>query len=131
MSRETFTNKEVKALGKQRWAAAIDPVGGEQLAAIFSQIYYGGSVAVSGLTAGTKFTTTVLPFILRGINLLGIDSVFCDMETRLNIWNRLASEFKPANIEFFIAKQVGLDEVPEVMPLLLKGQVKGRILVKC
>ena len=75
VSREEVYDGKIRALGKQKWAAAVDPVGGEPLASLLSQIHYGGSVAVSGLTAGTKLPTTVFPFILRGINLLGIDSV--------------------------------------------------------
>ena len=100
------------------------------MASLLSQIQYGGSVAVSGLTAGTKLPTTVFPFILRGVNLLGIDSVYCPMETRLKIWNRLATDFKPANLEELIQQEVTLDQLPDVLPTLLKGQARGRILVK-
>ena len=128
--REDVFNGKIRALGKQKWAAAVDPVGGEPLASLLSQIQYGGSVAASGLTAGTKLPTTVFPFILRGINLLGIDSVYCPMETRLNIWNRLASDFKPANLEDFIQREVTLQQLPEVLPTLLKGEARGRNIVK-
>ncbi|MFC7686527.1 acryloyl-CoA reductase [Ureibacillus sp. GCM10028918] len=130
VSREEVYDGKVRALGKQKWAAAVDPVGGEPLAALLSQIQYGGSVAVSGLTAGTSVPTTVFPFILRGVNLLGIDSVYCDMETRLKVWERLATDFKPANLEDVIQQEVTLSELPEVLPTLLKGQARGRILVK-
>ncbi|MGE7931474.1 NADPH:quinone oxidoreductase family protein [Viridibacillus arvi] len=128
--REEVFDGKIRALGKQKWAAAVDPVGGEPLASLLSQIQYGGSVAVSGLTAGTKLPTTVFPFILRGINLLGIDSVYCPMETRLKVWDRLASDFKPENLEKFIQQEVTLQQLPEVLPTLLKGQAKGRTLVK-
>lgn len=130
ISREEVFDGKIRALGKQKWAAAIDPVGGEQLASLLSQIYYGGSVAASGLTGGTKLPTTVFPFILRGINLLGIDSVNCPMETRLELWDRLATDFKPANLEQFIQEEVTLEQLPTVLPTLLKGQARGRILVK-
>ena len=130
VSREEVYDGKVRALGKQKWAAAVDPVGGEPLASLLSQIQYGGSVAVSGLTAGTKLPTTVFPFILRGVNLLGIDSVNCPMETRVKIWNRLATDFKPKNLEELIQQEVTLDQLPEVLPTLLKGQARGRILVK-
>jgi acrylyl-CoA reductase (NADPH) len=130
VSREEVYDGKIRALGKQKWAAAVDPVGGEPLASLLSQIQYGGSVSVSGLTAGTKLPTTVFPFILRGINLLGIDSVYCPMETRLNIWNRLATDFKPKNLEELIQKEVTLDQLPDILPTLLKGQARGRILVK-
>lgn len=129
VSRDEVFDGKIRALGKQKWAAAVDPVGGEPLAALLSQIQYGGSVAVSGLTAGTKLPTTVFPFILRGVNLLGIDSVYCDMETRKKVWNRFATDFKPANLEQFIQQEVSLQQLPDVLPTLLKGQARGRILV--
>ncbi len=130
LSREEVYNGKIPALGKQKWAAAIDPVGGESLAAILSQMQYGGSVAVSGLTAGTKVPTTVFPFILRGVNLLGIDSVECPMEKRLAVWNRLATDFKPSHLEQLIQKKVTLQELPDVFSTLLKGEARGRIIVK-
>src|SRR3954447_5440921 len=130
VSREEVYDGKIRALGKQKWAAAVDPVGGEPLASLLSQIQYGGSVAVSGLTGGTKLPTTVFPFILRGVNLLGIDSVNCPMETRVKIWNRLATDFKPKNLEELIQQEVTLDQLPAVLPTLLKGQARGRILVK-
>lgn len=127
--KEVFDGK-IKALGKQKWAAAVDPVGGEPLASLLSQIQYGGSVAVSGLTAGTKLPTTVFPFILRGVNLLGIDSVYCPMEVRLKVWTRLATDLKPVNLEQFIQQEITIQQLPEVLPTLLKGQARGRTLVK-
>ena len=130
LSREDVYDGKVRALGKQKWAAAVDPVGGEPLASVLSQIEYGGSVAVSGLTAGTKLPTTVFPFILRGVNLLGIDSVYCPMETRLKTWNRLATDFKPANLEELIQQEVTLQQLPDALPTLLKGNARGRITVK-
>ena len=130
VSREEVYDGKIRALSKQKWAAAVDPVGGEPLASLLSQIQYGGSVAVSGLTAGTKLPATVFPFILRGINLLGIDSVYCPMETRVKIWNRLATDFKPNHLEELIQQEVTLEQLPEILPTLLKGQARGRILVK-
>lgn len=75
-------------------------------------------------------STSVFPFILRGVNLLGIDSVYCPMDIRLKTWNRLAKDFKPANLENFIHQEVTLQQLPDVLPILLKGQARGRILVK-
>ena len=129
ISRDEIFNGKLRALGKQRWAAAVDPVGGEPLASLLSQIKYGGSVASSGLTAGTKIPTTVFPFILRGINLLGIDSVQCPMKTRQHIWNRLASDLKLDQYEHHIQQEVTLDELPNVFPTLLKGEARGRTIV--
>lgn len=128
--REEVYDGKVRALGKQKWVAAVDPVGGEPLASVLSQIHYGGSVAVSGLTAGTKLPSTVFPFILRGVNLLGIDSVYCPMDTRLKVWNRLATDFKPDNLEQLIQQEITLEQLPEALPTLLKGQAKGRTIVK-
>ena len=130
VSREEIYDGKIRALGKQKWAAAIDSVGGEPLAALLSQIQYGGSVAASGLTAGTKLPTTVFPFILRGINLLGIDSVYCPMETRLKIWDRLSTDFKPTNLVQLMQQEVTLAQLPTVLPTLLKAQARGRIIVK-
>jgi len=130
IAREEVYDGKLRALGKQKWAAAIDPVGGEPLAALLSRIQYGGSVAVSGLTAGAQLPATVYPFILRGINLLGIDSVYCPMDTRLNIWHRLATDLKPANLEAFVQQEITLEELPEALPILLKGAARGRIVVK-
>lgn len=130
LSREEVYDGKIRALGKQRWAAAVDPVGGEQLAAILSQINYGGSVAVSGLTGGGNVPTSVFPFILRGINLLGIDSVECPMNKRQDVWQRLASDYKPANLEQLVAEEVTLDQLPDILPILLKGGATGRFLVK-
>lgn len=130
LSREEVYDGKIRALGKQQWIGAIDPVGGEQLASILSQMHYGGAVAVSGLTGGVNVPTTIFPFILRGVNLLGIDSVECPMNKREAVWKRLATDYKPANIEQLIHKEVTLEQLPDVLPTLLKGEARGRILVK-
>lgn len=129
ISRENVYNGKIKALGKQKWIAAVDPVGGEPLAALLSQIKYGGAVAVSGLTAGTRLPTSVFPFILRGISLLGIDSAYCPMTARLQVWNRLATDYKPANINDLVQQEVTLEQVPDVLSTLLKGEARGRTIV--
>lgn len=130
IGRDEVLGEEGKPLGAQRWAAAIDPVGGEPLAAVLSQIAYGGSVATSGLTGGTKVPTTVMPFILRGVNLLGIDSVQCPMEPRLRTWQRLATDMKLADYEAFVQQEIGLAQLPAVLPTLLQGQARGRTIVR-
>lgn len=129
ISRSEVYDGKVKPLGKQRWAAAIDPVGGESLASILSQLNYGGSVAVSGLTGGTKIPATVFPFILRGIHLLGIDSVFCPMAQRIKTWNHLATDFK-INLEYLLQREINLDQLSDALQTPLKGQSKGRVIVK-
>ncbi|MFF2289848.1 NADPH:quinone oxidoreductase family protein [Peribacillus butanolivorans] len=130
VSREDVFNGKLRALGKQKWSGAVDPVGGEPLASVLSQIQYGGSVAVSGLTAGTNLPATVFPFILRGVNLLGIDSVNCPMDTRLKVWQRLATDFKLAHLEQLIQQEITLKNLPDVLPTLLKGEARGRTIVK-
>ncbi|MCM3167111.1 NADPH:quinone oxidoreductase family protein [Peribacillus frigoritolerans] len=130
VSREDVYDGKLRALGKQKWSGAIDPVGGEPLASVLSQIKYGGAVAVSGLTAGTSLPATVFPFILRGVNLLGIDSVNCPMDTRLKVWHRLATDFKLEDLEQLVQQEITLKELPDVLPTLLKGEARGRTIVK-
>lgn len=130
ISREDVFNGKIKPLDKQIWAAAVDPVGGETLASILSKIQYNGSVAVSGLTGGGSVPTTVFPFILRGINLLGIDSVYCPMHVRQDLWNRMATDLKPSTLSETVNKEITLEELPETLPTILKGQARGRIIVK-
>lgn len=130
VSREEVNPEKIRALGTQRWAGAVDPVGGRTLAALLSHTKYGGSVAVSGLTGGPKVETTVFPFILRGVNLLGIDSVYCPMEIRQPLWERMASELKPDSLLSDIGQEVDLDGLPAVLENILKGEVRGRTIVK-
>ena len=119
-----------KPLGKQRWAAAVDCVGGEPLAALFPQIRYGGAVAASGLTAGIKVETTVMPFILRSVALLGIDSVQAPMEERAEIWRRLADDLRPPQLDDAITREIGLDELEGALDAILKGELTGRTVVR-
>ncbi|MDP1417120.1 acryloyl-CoA reductase [Peribacillus simplex] len=130
VSREDVYDGKLRTLGKQKWSGAVDPVGGEPLASVLSQIKYGGAVAVSGLTAGTSLPATVFPFILRGVNLLGIDSVNCPMDTRLKVWHRLATAFKLKHLEQLVQQEITLEELPDVLPSLLKGEARGRTIVK-
>jgi acrylyl-CoA reductase (NADPH) len=119
-----------KPLGKQRWAAAVDSVGGEPLAAILPQIRYGGAVAATGLTAGVKLDLTVMPFILRSVALLGIDSVLCEMDERAEIWRRLADDLRPPQLDDTIAREIGLDELEPALDAILKGALTGRTVVR-
>ena len=108
----------------------MDPVGGRTLATVLSRIQYNGAVAVSGLTGGTDVPTTVFPFILRGVSLLGIDSVYCPMELRKQIWERMASDLKPDKLLESIAQEVTLEQLPEALSNILKGKLRGRTVVK-
>ncbi|GAM14154.1 NADPH:quinone oxidoreductase family protein [Mesobacillus selenatarsenatis] len=130
ISREELVGEKTKPLDQQLWAAAVDPVGGKTLSAILSKLEYNGSVAVSGLTGGTDVPTTVFPFILRGINLLGIDSVYCPMDTRKLLWQRMATDLKPEGLLETIENEVSLEELPGVLASILKGENRGRTIVK-
>ncbi|XJZ27848.1 acryloyl-CoA reductase [Bacillota bacterium Lsc_1132] len=130
LSREDVAGEKIKALDKQLWSGAVDPVGGKTLAAVLSKISYGGSVAVSGLTGGAEVPASVFPFILRGVNLLGIDSVYCPMEMRVKIWNRMANDFKPGGLSDIVRSEVTLEELPNSLSVILKGEAKGRTIVK-
>lgn len=128
LNRHDVSPETISMLNKQRWAGAVDSVGGKTLAYVLSALKYGGSVAVSGLTGGTEIPATVFPFILRGVNLLGIDSVECPMDIRIGIWERLAHDLKPQQL--WESKEVSLDELPEVLIDVQQGKAQGRTIVK-
>lgn len=130
LSREEVSGGSGKPLDKQLWQAAVDAVGGAPLAAVLSKIAYGGSVAASGLTAGTSVPTTVLPFILRGVSLLGIDSVACPMEQRIQIWDRMGSDLKPEQLDVLVDREVTLTDLPAALEDILKSNTRGRVLVR-
>lgn len=129
LSREEAASGAKGALGKELWAAAVDPVGGVITGDLLKIVKYGGSVAVSGMAAGGSFDATVYPFILRGVNLLGIDSVFCPMPLRLKIWERLAGEWKPETALSEWLSVFGLEHLPEALATILQGKAKGRQVV--
>ncbi|OYD07564.1 NADPH:quinone oxidoreductase family protein [Paludifilum halophilum] len=131
LSREETTKEEKRPLLRARWAGAVDPVGGKTLSYLLSTTRFGGSVAVSGLTGGTEFTSSVFPFILRGINLLGIDSAHVTNAYRREVWNRLADDLKPEKLlEGTGVTEISLDELPQALTSILKGGVRGRTVVK-
>ena len=114
---------------KSTWAGAVDPSGGEILAWLTRTMKPGGCIASSGLTAGVELRTTVLPFILRGVSLLGIDSVMCAMDRRRDVWHRVATTMRPKHLTT-IAREVTLSGLPDAFATLLKGASRGRIVVK-
>jgi acrylyl-CoA reductase (NADPH) len=118
-----------RPLEKATWAAAVDPVGGDTLAWLTRTMMYGGAIASSGLTGGTELHTTVLPFILRAVKLLGIDSAMCPMPARLEVWRRLATDLKPAALPA-VRHEISLDDLPDAFATLLNGQARGRFVVK-
>ncbi|MET0251066.1 MAG: MDR family oxidoreductase [Novosphingobium sp.] len=117
-----------KPLQKERWGAAIDSVGSSTLANVCAQTRYGGAVAACGLAQGADFNTTVMPFILRGVRLLGVDSVMAPLKPRMAAWDRLARDLDPALLEV-IAHEVSLDESIAAATDLIDGKVRGRIIV--
>ncbi|UFT99115.1 acryloyl-CoA reductase [Radiobacillus kanasensis] len=127
--RDEVYNGDIKAIDKARWIAAVDPVGGKPLASLLTKIAYGGSVAVSGLTGGVEVPTAVHPFILRGINLLGIDSVNCPMEIRKTIWERLSTDLKPNTLNE-VVKEIRLEDLSNAFDQILQGKALGRMVVK-
>ncbi len=118
-----------KPLAKERWAAGIDSVGSTTLANLLSMTKYGGAIAACGLAAGMDLPSSVAPFILRAVCLLGIDSVMCPIELRKVAWSRLASDLDPAKLTE-ITHEIGLDDVVAAGAKILAGQVRGRIVVK-
>jgi acrylyl-CoA reductase (NADPH) len=118
-----------KPLGRERWAGGIDSVGSSTLANLLSMTKYRGAIAACGLAGGMDLPSSVAPFILRGVCLLGIDSVMCPIELRKVAWKRLASDLDSAKLAE-ITHEIGLGEVMEAGSRILAGQVRGRIVVK-
>jgi acrylyl-CoA reductase (NADPH) len=118
-----------KPLAKERWAGGVDSVGSTTLANLLSMTKYGGAMAACGLAAGMDLPTSVAPFILRGVCLLGIDSVMCPIDARKVAWSRLAADLDRGKLAE-ITQEIGLDQVIGMGEQILKGQVRGRIVVK-
>ena len=118
-----------RALGKERWAGGIDAVGSTTLANVLSTTRYGGAVAACGLAGGMDLPTSVAPFILRGVSLIGIDSVMCPMELRQQAWQRLETELDRGKIEA-MTSEIALANVIGAGARIVDGQVRGRIVVK-
>ena len=117
-----------RPLEKARWAGAIDAVGGDMLAWLTRTTDLWGGIASTGLTGGVELHTTVMPFILRGVSLIGIDSVTCPMEIRTEVWQRLASDMKPASLQA-IATEIPLARLHDAFATLLAGKARGRFVV--
>ena len=113
-----------------RWAGAIDSVGGELLTWLTRTMDFWGNIASIGLAGSPKLETTVLPFILRGINLLGINSSATPRELRLAVWQRLASDLRPRHFERLVTRTIGFEELPAAFDDYLQGRVLGRTVVK-
>ncbi len=121
--------ESVRPLDRQRWAAAIDPVGGRTLSTVLSRLRYGGVVASVGLTAGAVFDTTVFPFILRNATLFGVESAYLPMAERQVLWQRMAGDLRPSHLDDLIAHEIAWPQLPAALSRILAGGVIGRIVV--
>ena len=129
IGREAVVKNADRPMLKERWAGAVDVVGGETLAAVLKATRYGGAVAACGLVGSIDLPINVYPFILRAVSLLGIDSVQCPLEPRLAVWKKLAGEWKPERLEETVT-EVSLEGLEEKIAAILQGGVRGRTLVK-
>jgi acrylyl-CoA reductase (NADPH) len=130
ISRSDVIGDEKRPLAKSVWAGAVDCAGGDVLAGVIRGLRYGGSVAACGNTAGVSLPTSVLPFILRGVSLLGIDSVQTPIADRRETWARLADDLKPPHLADTIAREVSLDQVEDALDAILRGELQGRTIVR-
>ncbi|MEO8508945.1 MAG: YhdH/YhfP family quinone oxidoreductase, partial [Betaproteobacteria bacterium] len=127
--RQSLDLTKIRPLDRATFAGAIDNLGGDILAWLLSTQQIGGTVAAVGLAAGFKLNTTVMPFILRGVHLLGVDSVNCPMDARQRIWNKLAVEWRPDRVHDLV-RTIDFDELPTHFDPYLKGLVRGRTVVR-
>ena len=129
VSRIDVTNGSGNPMMKERWAGVVDVVGGETLVAALKATRYGGVVTCCGLVGSTELNMNVFPFILRGVSLIGIDSVKCPADTRLQVWEKLAGEWKPEHLSDVVS-EVSLEELEEKIHSILHGDIRGRVIVK-
>jgi acrylyl-CoA reductase (NADPH) len=119
-----------RTLGPERWAGAVDCVGGPTLAAVLRTLRYGAAVAASGLTGGNTLETTVYPFIVRDVSLLGVDTVRTPAAVRRAVWEGLATSWSPGLLDGMVDDELGLDHLAAALDRILAGQVRGRVLVR-
>tara|TARA_B100000674_G_C37934098_1_gene959443 strand:- start:312 stop:1310 length:999 start_codon:yes stop_codon:yes gene_type:complete len=126
--REDFAGPAKAPLNSERWAGAVDTVGANTLANVLSQMKYGCSVAACGLAGGSKLDTTVIPFLLRGVNLLGIDSVVQPHDARCAAWKRISSDLPLKRLDS-LTQTISLRDVPKAATDILNGSVRGRLII--
>lgn len=129
IGREEVNDTGTKPLLPPRWTGAIDTVGGTTLATLVRTLHWGGCVAACGLVGGVDVPLTVYPFLLRGVDLAGIDSAQCPMAVRRNVWQHLATDWKPGCLDQ-IAIPATLEELPKYIPEILAGKIRGRVLIE-
>ena len=129
MLRSSIDLAKIRPLDKSLWAGAVDNLGGDVLSWMTSTMQIGAPIASIGLAASHVYNTTVMPFILRGVTLCGIDSVNCPMAQRRAVWHRLATDMKPRHLAE-MTRTIGFDDLPAAFDAFVKGQVRGRTVVK-
>jgi putative YhdH/YhfP family quinone oxidoreductase len=134
-ARRTLTRQEVldesaRPLLKSTWAGAVDCVGGATLASIIRATRQGGCVTACGLVGGAELSLTVYPFILRGVSLLGIDAAMTPRQRRFALWDKLAHDWRPKNLDAICEREVTLDDLPEQIARILAGETQGRVVVR-
>jgi putative YhdH/YhfP family quinone oxidoreductase len=129
IDRKTVDDDSGRPMLKGIYAGAVDTVGGNILATAVKSAAYGGAVTTCGLTQSAEFSSSVFPFILRGVSLIGIDSVELPIELKREVWDRIASDLKIAKIEE-LASEISLEELIDYLPKILKGETQGRVVVK-
>ncbi len=128
MLRQSLDLAKIKPLGSETWAGAVDNLGGDVLSWMASTMKVGGTLASIGLAASHSLNTTVMPFILRGVSLLGIDSVNCPMAQRSEVWRRLGSDMKPQSLAA-MTRHISFDELPNAFAAYVEGKARGRVVV--
>ena len=129
VSRGEYTGSPERALDRERWAAAVDSVGGASLPYVLRTLRYGGAVAASGNAGGAGFATTVFPFILRGVALIGIDSAYLSIDERREVWRRLATDLRPRGLGEGLT-DVSLESLEPSIDAMLRGAARGRWIVR-
>ncbi|MFZ2268634.1 MAG: oxidoreductase [Azonexus sp.] len=129
MLRQNLDLTKIRPLDRGRWAGAVDNLGGDVLAWIASSMLQGGTIASIGLAASMSLNTTVAPFILRGVSLLGIDSGYIREPYRSGVWQRLAGDLRPPHLAT-MAQRIGLDDLPATFAEFVAGRAKGRVVVE-
>ena len=128
ITREEATDDSGRPMLRGRWAGVVDTVGGDILASALKSVKYGGTATCCGLVASPALSTTVFPFILRGVSLLGVDSVECPMALRRDVWEKLAGQWKPEGLEN-LATEVDLANLDPLVDQILAGKIRGRVVV--
>lgn len=131
IDREELSRDSGKLLDKGRWASAVDVVGGLTLATVIKSTRYGGAVAVTGLTGGKEFPLSVMPFILRAVTVIGVDSAHLGMDLRRHLWQRLGSDWRPRGLDHpLMVKEITLDELNNALDDIYAGRLRGRVILR-